>query len=226
MPGEQHVLVVANETVAGESLIKALREQAEHGPMRVTVVCPINQPRHGSVVYEDTRRAAARRRLERTLAILRDAEIPAHGLVVDADPVQAVRDALELDEVDQIVVSTHPQQRSGWLRRDDGDVHRARLRPPAQRLDQALAAHRLVGNDQHPARRAHTFVSSSSVARSPFSTAWRAPGTPYSYGFPTTCGISSKLKTGGGDETCHSIVKPRHGFASAIGPRRIEMAML
>ena len=38
-------------------------------------------------------------------------------------------------------------------------------------------------------------------------------------GPPTTCGISSKLKIGGGDETCHSSVIARHGFDSAIGPR-------
>jgi hypothetical protein len=114
----RHVLAVANETVAGEGLIKSLREHAEGGPIRVTVVCPISPPRHGTVVYEDTRRASARRRLDRTLAILRDAEISAHGLVVDTDPLNAVRDALAQDEVDEIVVSTHPQQRSGWMRRD------------------------------------------------------------------------------------------------------------
>jgi hypothetical protein len=114
----RHVLVVANETVAGESLIKSLREHAESAPVRVTVVCPISQPRHGTVVYEDTRRASARRRLDRTLAILRDAEISAHGLVVETDPVNAVRDALAQDEVDEIVISTHPAQRSGWMRRD------------------------------------------------------------------------------------------------------------
>jgi phosphopantetheine adenylyltransferase len=114
----RHVLVVANETVAGESLIKALRERAEREPIRITVVCPISQPRHGTVVYEDTRRASARRRLDRTLAILRDAEISAHGLVVDADPVNAVKDALAQDEVDEIVVSTHPELKSGWLRGD------------------------------------------------------------------------------------------------------------
>ena len=114
----RHVLVVANETVAGESLIKALRERAEHGAIRITVVCPISQPRHGTVVYEDTRRASARRRLDRTLAILRDAEISAHGLVVDTDPVNAVRDALAQDGIEEIIVSTHPEQRSGWMRRD------------------------------------------------------------------------------------------------------------
>ena len=50
-------------------------------------------------------------------------------------------------------------------------------------------------------------------------TAGRAPGTPYSYGPPTTCGISSKLKMGGGEETCHSSVRAPHGFEGAIGPR-------
>jgi phosphopantetheine adenylyltransferase len=116
----KHVLVIANETVAGRSLIDALRRRATEGPLRVTVICPINQPREGYVVYEDTRRAAAGRRLERTLSALREAGIPASGLVVEADPVAAVRDALaQLEPVpDEIVVSTHPRQKSGWLRRN------------------------------------------------------------------------------------------------------------
>ena len=42
---------------------------------------------------------------------------------------------------------------------------------------------------------------------------------PERYGPPTTCGISSKLNTGGGELTCHSSVSARHGFDSAIGPR-------
>jgi hypothetical protein len=116
----KHVLVIANETVAGKSLIAALRRRGKEGPLRVTVICPINQPREGYVVYEDTRRAAAGRRLERTLAALREEAIPASGLVVEADPVAAVRDALAQLEPppDEIVVSTHPRQKSGWLRRN------------------------------------------------------------------------------------------------------------
>ncbi len=125
MSEERHVLVVANETVAGSSLIEALKQHAAQGPIRVTVVCPINQPRHGHVVYEDTRRASAHRRLEGTLAVLQEAGVPAHGLVVDTDPVSAVRDALELEDVDEVIVSTHRQQKSGWLRRDVVDRIRA-----------------------------------------------------------------------------------------------------
>jgi GABA permease len=115
----KHVLVIANETVAGQSLIEALERRKERD-LLVTVIAPVNQPREGYVVYEDTRRASAGRRLEKTLETLRADGIKASGFVVDADPVAAVRDALAQLEppVDEIVVSTHPRQRSGWLRRD------------------------------------------------------------------------------------------------------------
>jgi nucleotide-binding universal stress UspA family protein len=120
MTGEalRRILVVANETVAGRSLLDTLRDRAEAAPIAVTVLCPINQPRKGYLVYEDTRRAAAGRRLERTLQALRDAEIPAHGSVVDADPIAVVRDAIAQEGFDEIVVSTHPRQQSAWVRRN------------------------------------------------------------------------------------------------------------
>lgn len=115
----KHVLVVANETVAGKSLTDALDRRAGEGSIRVTVVSPISQPREGYVVYQDTRRAAARRRLDRTLELLRAHGISADGFVVDADPVEAVRDSFAqlVPPPDEIVVSTHPEARSGWLRR-------------------------------------------------------------------------------------------------------------
>lgn len=120
MSHERHVLVVANETVAGRSLIEAIERRRKDGPVRVTVITPVNQPREGYVVYEDTRRAAAGRRLEHTLGALRSAGIPAAGMVVETDPVAATRDAIAQLEPppDEVVVSTHPQQRSGWLRRN------------------------------------------------------------------------------------------------------------
>ena len=120
-----HLLVVANETVTGRKLIEAVeRHRGEN--LRVTVIAPVNQPERGYVVYEDTRRAAAGRRLDRTVSMLRDEGIAAHGLVVETDPVTAVRDALAQLEppVDAIIVATHPQQKSGWLRR--GVVDRIR----------------------------------------------------------------------------------------------------
>jgi predicted deacetylase len=87
--------------------------------VQVTVVCPVNAPREGYVVYDDTRRAAARRRLDKALADLRQGGIAADGFVVDTDPVDAVRDALAQLEPrpTEIIVSTHPEQQSGWTRR-------------------------------------------------------------------------------------------------------------
>ena len=117
---ERHVLVLANETVGGVALMEALQRRAQEGPLRVTVLAPVNQPRQGYVVYEDTRRASAGRRLDQTLARLREGGIAAHGLVVDTDPLNAVRDALAVLEppADEVVISTHPLPKSGWLRRD------------------------------------------------------------------------------------------------------------
>jgi hypothetical protein len=114
-----HVLVIANETAASPALLAALLERASDGA-RVTVIAPVSEPRHGYVVYEDTRRATAGRRLDRTLGLLRSSSIPAHGFVVDTSPVQAVKDAIaQLEPTpDEIIVSTHGPQRSSWLRRD------------------------------------------------------------------------------------------------------------
>jgi hypothetical protein len=114
-----HVLVVANETVAGKALAQAL-ERRKADDLQVTVVAPVNAPREGYVVYFDTRRTAARRRLDKTLDHLREVGIAADGFVVETDPVDAVRDALAQLEppITDIVVSTHPESRSGWMKRD------------------------------------------------------------------------------------------------------------
>jgi hypothetical protein len=113
-----HILVIANETSASRTLLDALRDKVGADD-RVTVVAPVNEPNQGYVVYEDTRRASAGRRLDKTLTALREAGVTAQGFVVETGPVQATRDALAQLEpkVDEIVVSTHPAERSGWMRR-------------------------------------------------------------------------------------------------------------
>jgi hypothetical protein len=114
-----HILVVANETVASEHLLEAVRGGTEAGVDLVTVLAPVSDPSGGYVVYQDTRRAAAGRRLDRTLGALREAGLAAHGMVVETSPEDAVRDALaQLDpRPSRIVVSTHPEEKSGWLRK-------------------------------------------------------------------------------------------------------------
>src|SRR5919202_3427832 len=114
----RQILVFANETLPGRNLLEAIERHASEGDVQVTVIAPVHHPQQGLVVYEDTRRGAAGRRLDKTLEMLRAEGIRAHGLVVDADPVSALRDAIAQVEPDEIIVSTHPQQKSGWLRRN------------------------------------------------------------------------------------------------------------
>jgi hypothetical protein len=126
----KRILVVANETVAGQPLIDAVKRHAGDGDARVHVICPQNQPRHGYIVYDEHVRDAAENRLRMTLALLKDAGIEADGAVVDPDPYSAVMDTLGEQDYDEIIVSTHPETRSGWLRQGLVDrLHRATRRP-------------------------------------------------------------------------------------------------
>ena len=117
-PAAPTVLVVANETLVGAELVDVLRQRSDRGAIRVMVVAPVTQPRRGYVVYRDSRRAAAGRRLDRVLAALRLVGIPAYGAVYDEEPLEAVKDVLAAEDIAEIVVSTHPETTSGWLRRN------------------------------------------------------------------------------------------------------------
>jgi hypothetical protein len=135
------VLVVANETLVGPELVAAVKRRAEAGAIRVRVVAPVTQPRTGYVVYRDSRRAAAGRRLDRTLSALREAGIPAHGDVVDDDPLSAVKDTLASEDVDEIIVSTHPETKSGWLRKNLlEEIRKAASGKPVEHVVSADAA--------------------------------------------------------------------------------------
>ena len=114
----RHILVVANQTVAGDELIDAVRSKAAGEPVRVTVICPQNDPSGDWVVDDREVAQATRARLEATLDRLRAAGIQATGQVVDRDPYTAVMDEVESDRPSEIIISTLPQTRSGWLRRD------------------------------------------------------------------------------------------------------------
>jgi hypothetical protein len=119
----KRILVVANETVAGRPLIDAVRKHAEEAhaqnkPFQVTVVCPQNVPKHGYVIDDTSVRAAAENRLKLTIAALREVGIEAFGEIMDEDPYGATMDAIAEFGADEVIISTHPETRSGWLRRD------------------------------------------------------------------------------------------------------------
>jgi hypothetical protein len=116
--GERRVLVVANETLTGDELRDAVLRRAAQGRIRVIVAAPVSEPSAGYVVYQDSRRAAAGRRLDRTVSRLREAGVPAQGQVWESSPLDAVKDTLAMEPIDEIIVSTHPESKSGWLRRN------------------------------------------------------------------------------------------------------------
>ena len=123
----KRILVVANETVAGESLREEIRQRSQDGLSEVLVVCPaLNSPLRHWASDEDAARAAANERLRVSLARLAEVGIEARGQIGEADPLQAIEDALRTFGADEIIISTHPEGRSNWLER--GVVDRARER--------------------------------------------------------------------------------------------------
>jgi hypothetical protein len=126
-PDEHRVLVVANETVGGAELLAELRRRAAGGRTVVFVVCPaLNSHVKHWTSDEDAARSAANERLLASLIAMRAAGLDATGEIGDADPLQAIEDALRIFRPDELVVSTHPPGRSHWLERDV--VERARER--------------------------------------------------------------------------------------------------
>ena len=114
----KRLLVVANETVGGGALLDAVKKHAESEDVKVTVICPQNDPRGGWVIYDDAVRGAAENRLRTTVAQLRELGIEADGEIMDPDPYTATMDAINAFGADQVIISTHPETRSGWMRKD------------------------------------------------------------------------------------------------------------
>jgi len=126
-PGERRILVIANETVGGGPLRKQIEERSAGYDTTVLVVSPaLNSPIRHWASDEDPAREEARQRLEASLRRLRENGIQASGEVGDADPLQAIEDAVRTFGPDEIIISTHPEGRSHWLER--GVVSGARER--------------------------------------------------------------------------------------------------
>ena len=125
--GELRILVVANETVGGETLRSMILDKSYGVREEVLVVTPaLNSPIRHWVSDEDDARAAAQERLDASLAKLAESGVQARGEVGDGDPLQAIEDALRTFGADEIIISTHPEGRSHWLER--GIVENARQR--------------------------------------------------------------------------------------------------
>jgi hypothetical protein len=125
------ILVVANETVGGRALLAELRARSEGRRSEIFVVVPaIASSRLQHLAHDvDPALEEARGRLTDSLATMSAAGLAARGEVGDHhDPNTAIEDALQEFPADELVISTHPPERSRWL--EGGVVERAREEIP------------------------------------------------------------------------------------------------
>ena len=128
---ERRILVIANETVGGGPLREEIRRRSEGYDEQVFVVTPaLNSPLRHWASDEDDARAQAEKRLNASLARLREAGVDAKGEVGDGEPLQAMEDAFRLFGADEIIISTHPEGRSHWLERGIVEAARERFAVP------------------------------------------------------------------------------------------------
>jgi len=114
----REILVVANRTLGGSKLLEAVRQHAASGDVRFRLVVPQSKPTAGLVIYDEAVRESAQVRVDLALSAVSTEGIEATGEVGDGDPFLATMDAVAARRPDEIIVSTHPAQHSGWLRRD------------------------------------------------------------------------------------------------------------
>ena len=124
--GKFRLLVVANETVGGEALLEEIRGRCRDRRCEILVVTPALVASRASHWASDVDEAIelARQRMELSLIAIRELGLRAKGEIGDSDPNVAIEDALRVFPADEIVISTHPPERSRWL--EHGVVERAR----------------------------------------------------------------------------------------------------
>jgi hypothetical protein len=122
--GTRHVLVVANETLAGDELRKQItRVDPEH--TEIDVLVPVLTSRlHYAATDIDRERVAAQARLNRSLRWAQQCGIVARGEVGDPSPATALEDRLRAFGADEVIVVTHPSEDESW--QEHGELKRLR----------------------------------------------------------------------------------------------------
>jgi hypothetical protein len=110
---DRRILIVAHRTAASPKLLAAVAERVARGPCKFTLLVP--RP------YWDPDTEEAAITLELAIPLL-DAAAGSHvqGVVGVTDPYEAVRQALERETYDEVIVSTLPVRISRWLHLDLG----------------------------------------------------------------------------------------------------------
>jgi hypothetical protein len=106
-------LVVAAKTASGDTLLDSLKAKAGANPRGSLFIVIV--PQEGG---EGHHAANARARMAQVVDRLISENLIAAGMIGDPDPYTATMNALQFFRVDDIVISTLPATRSGWLRAD------------------------------------------------------------------------------------------------------------
>lgn len=156
----RRILVIANETCAARGVVEEVRYRGGPGA-EVMIVAPAlarSRLEHWLTSDSERRRADALERLDASVTAFTAAGIPAQGALGDADPLQALDDALRTFDPDEVIISTHPPQRSNWLERQVVAKSRERYELPITHiivdleLEAAAAASADAAGRQAPAR--------------------------------------------------------------------------
>jgi hypothetical protein len=116
---KEKILVIANETATSDALAEVILTSAGGGTAEVLAVAPaLNSRLRYWLSDEDEARRLAKERLQRCVEQLQRAGVSATGWIGDADPLQALRDALAFFPADTVIVASHPRPRSNWLARN------------------------------------------------------------------------------------------------------------
>jgi hypothetical protein len=114
----EKILVLADESTESDRLADVILTCAAGRPAEVLAVAPaLNSPLRHWLSDEDEARRLAKERLQRCVQRLDRSGLDATGWIGDANPLQALRDALAFFRADTVIVATHPPPRSNWLAR-------------------------------------------------------------------------------------------------------------
>jgi hypothetical protein len=120
------MLYVAHQACGNPVLCAEVRAHAATGA-EVLVLAPVlRSPRHRWTSDDGEDRELAQARLDASIGCLRRSGLRVHGALGDADPVQAIADALVGFPAEEIVICLQEPERPHWLRK--GIVERARER--------------------------------------------------------------------------------------------------
>jgi hypothetical protein len=182
-PGKRQILVVVNETVEGAALRDVIKPlSASQPPAEVLVIAPaLNSRLRYWLSDEDEARRSAALRLKASLERLGTLGIAADGRVGDADPLQAIADALHEFRAQEILIATHRERHSNWLTRDlVGRARRRFSQPVVHVLDQLTGESETGGRRGRSGRRvaARRVHGANGVSASARNWSQRVPDRP------------------------------------------------